>query len=1080
MSCRCQFCSVVLMFFAACVFLQAQTTGAIAGTVVDSSGAVVANADVRVRNSGTGAERRGTSDTSGRFLAEALPVGVYEVHVTAPGFKTASRTGLQLNVADRLGVAIRLEVGEITESVSVTAEAPLVKTETGDVSYLVATKQITELPVSNRNYLSLQQLIPGASRTVGDEQQVGGWGGNKGFAINGQRDKYSGLMLDGVQNTDMGNQTTQMTTPGLETISEVKILSSNYSAEYGVAGGANILVVTRAGTQQLHGAVYEYVRNDKLNARNFFAATRPMMRLNNFGYRLGGPVIIPGKYNQNRGKTFFFFSEEWRVLRLATIVRASTPTAAMRNGDFSEEAARIARPARDPLSGQPFPDNRIPASRLNNNSKLLLGHDFPMPNAPGFQNFLYNFSVPQNWRQELVRVDHNFTDSTRATFRVIHESWNQRQAGSFDTIWTEWDLPAGNYAGKLNKILNPSMLTEFSFNYAYNYGPRSKPTIAPAGNYLQPQGLNIKKIFPLPEGRPNKVPDLSFSAGWSGIGSGYYPWWAHHDIKTVNNITTKNFASHALKFGVEYQFSTTPVQSQTSPSVQGSFSFSGIFTNHPHGDFLLGQASSYGELDVYREPRYDYHQAEMFIQDDWKASRKLAINLGLRYFNIPHAYEKDDSLTVFRADRWNPAKAPAVLADGTILRGSGDLLNGIAGVKNGLRRGLVENHPWKFAPRLGFAYDLRGDAQTVLRGGYGIGYYRIEGNDVYRLVDNPPFANVVTVFNPPLDDPTRGTLGADLPKSIFSLDPVYDIPMVQSYSLGVQRKLAADTSLTLSYVGTRGTHLDRGRQLNQPTPAGGLDFDPRLNTRQVSADSLRPYPGWASVSVRENTASSTYHSLQVDFNRAFRNGLHVQGVYTFSKTLADADGFGANPQNPYNMKAERGLAGFDRTHMLIFNYIYELPFWRHPSNLMQRILGGWQLDGITAYQTGTPFSPGLSGATGGLAGRPDVVAGQDVRGSRTQRAWFNTAAFVAPAYGRYGNAGRNILRGPAIHKWDVGLIKNFRFRENMNVQFRWEVMNALNHTNFSGVSAGLGSGNFGQVTSARDPRSMQFGLKMEF
>src|SRR5439155_14054624 len=267
------------------------------------------------------------------------------------GFKKAVRAGLQLNVADRLAVDFRLELGQMTETISVTAEAPLVKTETGDLSYLVTTQQITELSINNRNFLSVQQLIPGASRTAADEQGIGLTGG-KGFAINGQREKYSGLMLDGVQNTDMGNQSTQMTYPGMETISEVKMLSSNYSAEYGTAGGANMLLVTRAGTQRFHGAGYEYVRNDTFDARNFFAASKPPLRLNNFGYRISGPVVIPKVYNKNLDKTFFFFSQEWRRRRSAQIVRAATPTQAMRDGDYTAEAARISRPVLDPLTGQ--------------------------------------------------------------------------------------------------------------------------------------------------------------------------------------------------------------------------------------------------------------------------------------------------------------------------------------------------------------------------------------------------------------------------------------------------------------------------------------------------------------------------------------------------------------------------------------------------------------------------------------------------------------------------------------------------------------------------------------------------------
>lgn len=1073
---------LAVLLFVSAGAIHAQITGAITGLVQDATGSVIPKAPVVIRNSGTGAERNLTTDGSGRYLAEALPVGVYEVFVSAPGFKKAVRSGIQLNVAERVAVDFQMEVGQVTDTVSVTAEAALIKTETGDVSYLVDRKQVSELSISNRTVMSLQQLIPGSSRTGADELGIS-FASGRAFAINGQRDKYTGLMVDGVQNTDMGNQSGLMTNPGLETIGEVKMLVSNYSAEYGTAGGANMLLVTRSGTQSFHGSAYEYVRNDAFDARNFFAAGKPPLRLNNFGFNIGGPVFIPRLYNKNKDKTFFFFSQEWRRRRSAQIVRAATPTQAMRDGDYSAVGD-----IKDPLNGgQLFPGRRIPADRINKNARLLLGYLFPLPTlASGFLNYQQNFSVPEDFRQELIRADHSFTDTAKVMFRFIKDSWVQTQpltlwsGQSFPTISSISSVPGMNLVGKFTKVVNPTIYTEVSFNYASNYGPREKNGVVLQGNFQPPPGLTIGRLFPLPADRPAKVPDLTFTGGWGGISSSYYPWWAHHAIATFGNLTTKNVGRHALKFGAEYQFSPTPVQSQTSPSLQGRFTFNGSFTNQPHADFLIGQSAEYGELDKYLERRYDYHQLEAFVQDDFKATTRLTLNLGMRYFFIPHAYEKDDALTIFRADRYRADRAPTVLPDLTLAPGSGDLLNGIAGVKDGLPRGLVQNHPWLFAPRVGFAYDLTGKARTVLRGGYGIGYYRVEGNDVYSLVGNPPSANIVTVFNPPLDDPSRGTAGADRPKSVNTLDPTYGVPMTQSYSFGVQQQLARNTALTVSYVGSRGTRLDRGRQLNFPLPAGGFDFDPRLNSRAIPFELIAPFRGWSAITQRENTASSTYHSLQVEFNRAFENGLRLQGAYTWSRVIADADGFGATPQNPYNLRLERAVANFDRTHVFVVNYTYELPFWRQPTNLVERIAGGWQLSGITAIQSGRPFNIGLTGGDIGLAGRPDVIAGQNAAGDKSVERWFNTGAFAKPRPGFYGNAGRNLVRGPGIDKWDISLFKNFAIRENARLQLRWETFNAFNHSNFDAVSFNFGAGNFGQVTSARDPRTMQIGAKVEF
>ena len=309
------------------------------------------------------------------------------------------------------------------------------------------------------------------------------------------------MMIDGVQNTDMGSNGGVMTYPGLETLSEVKILSSNYSAEYGTAGSANTLVVTRAGTQQFHGAAYEYVRNDTFDARNFFAASKPPLRLNNFGYRIGGPVFIPRLYNTKRDKTFFFWSEEWRRRRSAQIVRAATPSNDMRSGDYSAEAVRLGKPILDPLSGQPFGGNIIPTSRINANAKILLGYLFPTPNASGFLNYIQNFSVPENFRENLIRIDHNFTDKLKVMFRFIDDSWVQTQpltlwsGQSFPTISSVADIPGRNFVGKMTKIISPSVLTEVSFNYANNYGSREKNAVTLQGNFLQPPGLKLGRLF---------------------------------------------------------------------------------------------------------------------------------------------------------------------------------------------------------------------------------------------------------------------------------------------------------------------------------------------------------------------------------------------------------------------------------------------------------------------------------------------------------------------------------------------------------------------------------------------------------
>ncbi len=1076
--------SLVLLFVLAIPALG-QTTGIITGTVTDSSGAVVPNAKVVVRNVGTGEERALETNTSGQYVAYSLPIGAYEVGVTASGFKKANRGNIQLNVADRLAINFALDVGQLSESVSVTAEAPVVTTEKGDVGYVVNTRQMTDLSVNGRTFTMLMQLLPGAARTGGDEGGVG-FNNSRPFAINGQRSDYTGMLLDGVENTDMGSQDAMFTAPGIETIAEFKVQTSNYSAEYGTAGGSNILVVTRSGTKEFHGAAYDFLRNDRLDARNFFAGSKPVLRYNNFGYRIGGPVVIPKVYNEGRDKTFFFWAQEWRRRRTQSIFRAATPTPEMIAGNYQAEAARVGKPVIDPDTKTPFANNIIPAARMDNNAKLLYKSLFPAPNAPGFLNFQQNAANKENWRQETLNVTHQFTSGTQGMLRYIQDTWVQEQAGviwagqSYPNIGSTLDVPGRSFLAKVTSIISPTLLNEFSYAYGSNYGPKEKRAITLSGPYLEPEGLKVPRLFPRTAGRPDKVPNLSFSGGYGSIDTSYFPWWAHHNISTWTDVVSKTLNTHSLKFGFTYQFSKTPVESQVNPADQGGFSFNGSFSNHSHADFLMGRAASYSELDKFLAPSYDYPQVEWFVQDTWKASRKLTLNFGVRHFIIPHAHEANDLLTMFRADKYNPAKAVTVNADGTIAPGSGEQYNGVVGVKDGVPRGLVENHYNTFAPRLGFAYDPTGAGKWAIRGGYGVGYFRVEGNDVYNMVGNPPGAKVVTVFNPLLSDPSAGQAGALRPVGLNTLDPIYDVPMTQTYSLDIQREVAPGTAVTLGYVGTRGTHLDRARNINQPLPIPGFDFDPRLNTRAIPTELIRPYRGFTSITDRENTASSTYHSLQATFKRRMSKGLMFETAYTWGKVLTDASAFGEGPQNAYNAAAERGLAAFDRTHVLVFNYIYELPIFKDHAQWTGKVLGGWQVSGITMFQSGLPLNIGVTGATFGLASRPNVKAGAQLERPEQISQWFSTNIWEAPAYGFFGNAGRNLIRGPGINSWDMSFFKNFKPAEKWTFQLRGEAFNMFNNANFSGVSTAFGSGNFGQVTSARQPRVMQVSLKVDY
>jgi hypothetical protein len=1080
----------------------AQTSGTITGTVTDESGAVVSDAVVTITNVGTGVVARTiTTGSTGIYVAEALPVGTYQVSITASGFQTAVSSNLLLNVTDRLEVNFSLKLGKTKQTVEVTAVAAQVQTQSGELSQTVSTQQISQLPILDRNFMELQQTVPGAIKVAGDELGKSFYN-QKGYDVNGFDQSMTGYQLDGAQNTDMGNQTSPMTAPPPDALAEFKVLTSNYSAQYGTAGGAILLGVTKSGTSQFHGDAYDYVRNNIFDANNFFlnsvGASIPPFRYNDFGYTIGGPFYIPGHYNTNKTKTFFFWDQEWLRERTASTIVAATPTTAMRTGDFSA-VGTLTNPT-NPATGKPLTTpggapcvvgTQINSACINSNVSLVLNQDFPSPTTSGFNNYVAAASSGQNWSEQLIRVDQNISDKVKAFVRYVHDGWIENDptvawsGDAFPTIHSQFNVPSRNLTAKLTTIISPTLLNEVTYNYNSNYGSSSPPAMTIHGAYQLPSGYTA--VNPDNPGY-NVVPDMNFSQGYGGISSLWGPWWAHHNLSQGSDDLSKVAGAHSIKVGVTTMFSITPVQSQTSPSLQGQYTFDGSFTGNAIADALVGLPVNYSELNTFREPYYNFHQTEFYVQDDWKTTRRLTLNLGLRWFFIPHVYGQN--LSMFSQAKYNPSQAPTVTPQGLIVAGAGNLLNGIviAG-KNGTPLGLVENHYNTPAPRFGFAYDPTGSGKWAIRGGYGVGYHRIEGNDSYGLVGNPPFSSIPTFFDPPFNNPASGAAAPLTPLSVGYLDPIYDLPTVQSYSLGVQRELSASTVLSIAYVGSHGTHLEYGNVLNQPLPTMGYDFDPRIActpttpypcAQRVSTDYVRPYQGWSSISSisggTDPVGHSTYNSLQVSLNRRMSNGLSYGVAYTWSKTL----GLTQFPQNPYDADTDYGVTGFNRTQVLAINYVYETPFFRSMKGLPAAVLKGWEATALVTIESGFPLNIGLSTPTQGLATRADVVSGQSAAGPKTVAEWFNTNAFAAPPFGFYGNTGVNTVTGPGLNKWDMGFFKNFDIHESWKVQFRAEMFNIFNRANFNGVASTYGAGGFGQVTGAWDPRIVQLALKLLF
>jgi hypothetical protein len=659
---------------------------------------------------------------------------------------------------------------------------------------------------------------------------------------------------------------------------------------------------------------------------------------------------------------------------------------------------------------------------------------------------------------------------------------------AFPDIQTTTNLPGHSFLGKASQIISSTMLNEVSYDYASNYGSKSQNAVSESGAYLQPAGLSITPLFA--QTGVIKIPNLNFNGGWGNIDTSYYPWWAHHNVQEVIDNFSKNAGVHSFKAGGVYEHSVTPVGAQVDPGTQGGFNFTGYSTNDPMADFLLGNFASYTQLQTALMPYYNYNQVELYGQDTWKATRKLTLNLGVRYFFIPHLYIADNSLYNFVPSSYDPTQAVTVNPDGTIQPGSGNRYNGLLSPAKGLPTDLVKNNPWRFGPRVGFAFDPSGRGTWAIRGGYGMGFYRTQGNDSYGMVGNPPNGNIGTRYQGPLDNPSQGAAGALSAFGVTSLAETYPSPTVQSWSLDIQHQLAAKTTASIGYVGTFGTHSDSLRNINQPLPDGAYDFNPGLNDGSVVQDTIVPYKGFTSINQHTPGGATAYSGLQAHIAHQLSRGLQAEASYTFSKTMTDASAFGAVPQNAYNPAAEWSLASYDRPHMLIANYLYQLPsFAEHHGFLTRSVLDGWQWTGIVQFQSGTPVTVALGTATPGLAIRPNLQSGAHEQVLKKQNEWFNPNVYAAPAFGYFGTVKPYSVRGPGIADWDTALFKSINLGEHLKYLIRCDAFNVLNHpswstlnSTFAGLDASGSAVNngIGQINAAHDPRILQLNMKMEF
>ncbi len=1123
-----QMCGVVVLVFAAAFGVCGQaTSGRISGTVTDSSGAVIPNAAVTVTNNATNLVRTVQTDDSGFYTVTNLPVGTYSVQVERTGFKKSNQTDNVLAADTRLTINVTLEAGAVSETVEVsTAAGETVNTTSGEVARVVDRRQVQNLALNGRNYMQLVTLIPGA--VILDENQLALTTSLSisQAAINGNRPNYNNLSVDGGFNMDSGSNNSQVNNVGIDFIQEVKIQTSNFSAEYGRNAGAAINVVTRGGGNDFHGAVFEFLRNDKLDARSFFSPVRQKLRFNNFGWNFNGPI--------KKDKFFFFAGEEWKYIRQdAAPVRRNMPTRAERLGDFSLRSGALNVPtgytAINPATGavvaagQPIPGRNLANLRLNGAvvgitpngaaiaavysamEKLAVAYsDTPTANNATFQQ-----PNPFNYREDNIRLDYRFNEKHSMYGRYLHDHYDLIDPfGTFidsplPTIPTNRLRPGSSYQVSYTWLITPTLINEAKINASWN-GQR----IPPVGEFWKraTYGFTYPQLFS--GGRfDNGIPNTSFSgngsmANFSGPSASLLS--PTTDIAGSDNLTIIR-GKHSLKTGV--------LIVRNRKDQNGRSGYTGNLTFNPGGnttttgnafaDALLGNFRSYNEADNDPIGFFRFNQYEGYVTDNWKATRSLSFEIGARFYHFTPTYTQANNIASFDPGHYDPSQAVTILANGNIdpTKG-GNRFDGLVRAGNGVPtselgrvslnaaalalipagapRGFYQPAN-RVAPRFGFAYAPFGDDKTSIRGGFGMYYDKVEGNLIFSQVNVPPFVSTPNFDNGNLANPSGGTPSTSaLLGTINSIDPNLKIAYSMNYSLGIQRELPKGFFVEATYVGNDGRHLIRQPDLNQPSFAAltanlTVNGGPNVNT-----NALRPYKGFTQILYRLSDANSNYNGLQL-YAAKRKGNLELTASYTWSKALTDTSGNGDGVdvgEDPFNRHSNYGPASFDRRQIFVTTYDYRLPFFNKMKGVGGAVLSGWEVSGITRYQSGAYFTITANTAIG--TRRADYVGGPVLLASPGPNGWINPAAFAPAPPTRRGNSGVGNVQGPNLQTWDFSMRKQFNVTERVNVRFQADLFNAFNRANFRSPSTVTTNGGFGTITTTGPARNIQFGLKLNF
>ena len=1047
--------------------------GYITGVVMDATGGVVAGAVVEVTDTETNEKRTVETLGTGAYTVGPLRVGTYDVTVRKTGFNREVWKGIILHAQDRARTDFKLTLGQVSETISVTAETPILEAESATLANVVNQREVRELPLNGRNFQQLAWLSSGVYAATQSRDST------SGFNSNGQQVTQNNFIMDGVDNNNnvmgMQDRKAQVIIPSLDAVSEFKVMTSNYTAEFGRNSGAMMIVSIKSGGNQIHGTAFEYLRNNYFDSRNTFSPNTTKLRQHQYGGTVGGPVI--------RNRTFFFASYERFQQSNGQTLTGTVPTDAEKQGIFPVSLVTV----KDPISKAPFPNNTIPQSRFDPTAAKLIPL-WPEPNYVGTGRLNYVANPPSTLTRNTIdtRIDHNFSDTNKIFGRFSHQVLNsdinsifpEPARGALGNTYSINTNPAYSAAFSYTKILKATLVNEFRFGFVRQTVDLHELTDQLLSDLTAQYGINgvpgNSSLFGLPEF------DFTGSGlGFTGLGeTGSMPNFKIHQVYQYLDSLTWNRGNHSFKFGTDLHYQRSDILGGNSS--HGNFTFNGTYTGISLGDFLLGSPSN-ATLSTQLVGAMRFRNYMFYAQDDWKVTPKLTVNIGLRYEFTTPWWEKHNNMNTLVL---NPGPNFGAIQTA-----------GYCGSSLSCR-GLTDLNWLNFAPRLGFAYRL--EHKTVIRGAVGT-FYGGQGalGANGREINNWPFSYSVatagTSTTPALVLSQGFPPGITKVSSMPPANSTWDVwakyfpePTIYQWNLTVERELVQGLALTAAYVGSSSSYLSGSYNWNGAPPGPAATIVSR-----------RPIPQWNTITLQTPYGHASYNGMNVQVEKRFAAGLNFTAGFTWSHTIDNiAELFGGSAgdlQQTADFNASRGSSGFDVRQRFVSSTVYQLPFGKgktfmNRGGILNAMFGGWQVTNILTFQGGLPFSITVTGAAQLLGGnnltdwRANVVGDWRIP-NPNQNLWFNPQAFAVPLVNgvyTYGNSGRNILRGDGIGNLDAGLMKVFEIRERYRLQFRWEVFNVTNSPQYANPSVTVGT-TLATVTSiVNSPRQMQFSLRLAF